>query len=86
MSQYDNNMRGTLGKNERREKDTHPEYTGRCEIDGQEYWISAWIKESAKGKFFSLSFKPKEERQASTNAPKASQRKQRVDDDESVPF
>jgi hypothetical protein len=54
---------GTLGKNERREKDTHPEYTGKCVIDGKEHWISAWVKQGPAGKFFSLAFKPKEARQ-----------------------
>jgi hypothetical protein len=66
--QYDNNMRGTLGKNDRREKDTHPEYTGKCEIDGKMYWISAWVKEGQGRKFFSLAFKPQEQ-QASKPAP-----------------
>lgn len=54
---------GTLGKNQRREKDTHPEYNGKCVIDGREYWISAWVKDGQNGKFFSLAFKPKEQQQ-----------------------
>ena len=29
-------------------------------MDGVNYWISGWIKESARGKFFSLSFKQKD--------------------------
>jgi hypothetical protein len=59
---YDNTNRGTLGKNERREKDSHPEYAGTLNVDGKDYWLSGWVKESAKGKFFSLSVKPKEAR------------------------
>lgn len=55
---------GTLGKNQRREKDTHPEYNGKCVIEGREYWISAWVKEGQNGKFFSLAFKPKEQQRA----------------------
>lgn len=62
MSQQRDNS-GTLGKNQRREKDTHPEYNGKCVIDGREYWISAWVKEGQSGKFFSLAFKPKEQQQ-----------------------
>lgn len=54
---------GTLGRNKRRESDKHPEYTGSAEIDGREFWISAWLKEGSDGKFFSLSFKPKEQKQ-----------------------
>ena len=54
---------GTLNKNDRKEKDTHADYRGQCEIDGVGYWIDAWIKPSKDGgKFMSLSFKPKQER------------------------
>ena len=61
MSDYDNNMRGVLFKNDRKENDKHPDYKGQCEIDGEEYWLSAWIKTGAKGKFMSLSFTAKEQ-------------------------
>lgn len=61
MSDYDNNMRGVLFKNDRKENDKHPDYKGQCEIDGAEYWLSAWIKMGAKGKFMSLSFTAKEQ-------------------------
>lgn len=67
---YDNS--GTLGKNERKEKDTHPSHSGQCTIDGVDYWISAWVKEGRNGKFFSLSFRAKEQRAsrpASTKTP-----------------
>ena len=51
---------GSLFKNERREKDSHPNATGTALIGGVEYWVSAWTKEGAKGKFQSLAFKVKE--------------------------
>lgn len=53
---------GTLFRNDKREKDTHPNATGTAIIGGVEYWVSSWTKEGAKGKFQSLSFKPKVER------------------------
>lgn len=53
---------GTLFKNDRREKDTHPHATGTALIDGVEYWVSAWTKEGQKGRFQSLAFKRKEPR------------------------
>jgi hypothetical protein len=66
MSNYDNTNRGTLGKNQRKEKDTHPEYTGKLNVDGVDYWLSAWIKEGPTGKFFSLSVQPKDKQQKSS--------------------
>ena len=53
-------MSGTLGRNDRKSKDTHPDFSGSCVVDGTNYWISGWVKESARGKFYSLSFKQKD--------------------------
>lgn len=64
---YDNTNSGLLAKNTRKEKDTHPAYTGSINIEGRDYWISAWVKEGREGtklegqKYFSLSVKPKDE-------------------------
>lgn len=52
---------GTLFKNEKKEKDTHPNMNGSCMIDGVEYRISAWTKDGAKGRFQSLAFKRKDQ-------------------------
>ena len=62
--QYDNNLRGVLFKNDRKETDAHPYYKGQAEVDGVQYWVSGWIKEGQKGKFVSLSFTPKEDARA----------------------
>jgi hypothetical protein len=51
---------GVLFKNDRKESDRHPDYTGNAMIEGREFWISAWVKEGQKGKFFSFAFKPKD--------------------------
>ncbi len=54
---------GSLFRNDRREKDTHPHAKGTALIDGVEYWVDAWTKEDRNGnKFQSLSFKRKERR------------------------
>jgi len=69
---YDNTNKGALFKNDRREKDTQPEYTGKINVDGTEYWLSAWVKDGKKGKFFSLSVKKKDfspAREAVQSAP-----------------
>ena len=70
-------MSGVLFKNDRKEKDSHPNAKGTALIDGVEYYISAWTKDGQKGKFQSLSFERKE--------AKASKPCRRAPDDE-VPF
>lgn len=75
---YDNS--GILGKNLRKTSDSHPEYTGSITVEGKEFWLNGWVKEGAKGKFFSLALKPKEETKPETKP----EPKQMVDAD--VPF
>lgn len=79
---------GILGKNTRREKDTHPTHSGQCTIDGKQYWISAWVKDGRDGsRFFSLAFKPKmaKEHQGAPQNPPAPTAGSH-DFDDSIPF
>ncbi len=92
MAEYDNTNTGILARNERKEKDTHPDLQGFINVDGKEYWLSAWSKRGKSGKlegkpFFSLSVKPKEDRQesrkpAQSNATPADS----FEDSDSIPF
>jgi hypothetical protein len=80
--EYDNTNRGALFTNARKEKDTHPDVTGSLNVDGTEYWVSGWTKESKDGnKFLSLSVRPKEDTGAGKPAakPAAKQTRDPVD-------
>jgi hypothetical protein len=66
MAYEQKDMSGALFKNDKREKDSHPHAKGSALIDGVEYWVSAWTKEGSKGKFQSLSFQRKEQKQQPT--------------------
>jgi uncharacterized protein (DUF736 family) len=49
--------KGSLFNNEKKEKDTQPDYQGQANVNGTLYNVSAWINESKGGKkYFGLSF------------------------------
>jgi len=82
--EYDNNNRGSLFKNDRKDDAKFPDYKGSLNVDGTDYWLSAWIKVSKDGnKFMSLSVKNK-------NADASLQPKKKVKqeefDDSDLPF
>lgn len=89
---YDNTNTGALFKNDRKETANHPDYSGSVNVNGVEYWLSAWIKPTkadASKRFMSLSVKPKEaakaappQRSAAPQRPYAADR----DDGSDIPF
>lgn len=73
-------MSGIIFKNpDKTAGDKRPEYKGEAVIDGKEFWISAWVKEGKKGKFFSIAYKPKQ-------AAKQQAFEDRSADDGIIPF
>jgi len=57
---YDNTNSGALFKNDRKTKETHPLYTGTLNVEGVEYWMSAWLKDGRTGKFMSIALTAKD--------------------------
>lgn len=67
---------GVLFKNSRKEKDTHADYEGNCTINGQEFWMNAWLKKDKNGNtFMSFAFKPKKLPAEQTKQPAFEDRK-----------
>lgn len=88
MSQHDNTNRGAIWGNDKKEKDTHPDFTGSLNVDGVDYWVSAWKRKpdaGPKAPALSFSVKPKEERAERERGGGANQARG-GDPNEDIPF
>ena len=85
MAYQQKEMEGSLFKNEKREKDSHPHMQGSCTIDGVKYWISAWTNDGEKGRWQGLKFKRADDK---PQAQKAEAKKPGKFDDmeDDIPF
>jgi hypothetical protein len=76
---YDNTNRGALFKNERKEKETQPDYTGSLNVGGVDYFLDAWLKTAESGrKFMSVSVKRKEKQPEAAPPPAPARPAQRA--------
>lgn len=58
---HDNTNSGALFKNDKEGKESRPDYRGTLNVNGTDFWISAWLKSSKAGqKYMSLSAQPKQ--------------------------
>lgn len=72
MAYEQNNNTGSLFKNDRKQNERHPDYTGSAFINGKSMRISAWVKTAKSGaKYMSLAFdEPQPVQQPPTPAPR----------------
>jgi hypothetical protein len=66
VEKFDDTNRGVLfNERDRKATEKDRDYSGKINIEGREFWLSAWIKTSKKGtKFLSLSAKAMEPQRA----------------------
>ena len=85
IQQYNKENRGMLMKNPNKTADNHPDLSGSININGEEYWLSAWTMTSKAGnKYLSISIRPKD---AVKPAKPAKQRNDDfINDDLDAPF
>lgn len=56
MAYEQKNNSGSLFRNDKKQTEKQPDYNGTVRVDGKDYKLAAWIKESKSGqKYFSLS-------------------------------
>lgn len=83
---YDETNRGSIWKNDRKEKDTHPDFRGILNVEGVEYWVDAWKrKPDANPKAPALSFTVKLKEAKEQKAPVSAPSLDAMDDD-TIPF
>jgi hypothetical protein len=87
--EYDNTNRGSIWKNDKKETDSHPDFTGSLNVNGVEFWVSAWKrKPDANEKAPALSFtvKPKEESGKKPSSTTSSKAGSSDDFEDDIPF
>jgi hypothetical protein len=83
MTQYDDTNRGKIWPNKKKDTDKHPDFTGSLNVDGKDYWVSAWKrKPDANPNAPSLSFQIKQK--DGSAPPERRPAKEEMSDD--IPF
>ena len=81
MTEYDNTNRLVLFPNDRKEKESHPDWKGEINVRGETFWVSVWEKTTKSGnEMLSGAITEKQQQKPATKAP--------VDDfvDDDLPF
>jgi uncharacterized protein (DUF736 family) len=76
---YDDTNKGVLFRETEKKTEKHPDMTGEINVDGVEFRLAGWTRESKNGKkFLSLAVTPKQQQE---QAPQAD-----TDFNDSIPF
>jgi single-stranded DNA-binding protein len=92
MTQYDNTNRGQIWGNDKKESERHPDFKGDINVDGKEYWLSAWKRKpdanpKAPALSFSVQAKDAQQAQQAPQAQAAPSQAAPMDDfDDDIPF
>ena len=81
MTTYDNTNQGAIWPNKNKTTDKHPTHTGSINVEGVEYWVSAWVGDKTKNQP-SLNFKLQKKEAIQATKPK----QQAPSDDYDIPF
>jgi len=82
MAYEQRDMSGSLFPNQKKQQENHADYNGTVMVDGKEYWLNGWRKETSNGtKWMSLALKLKEPRSGQSNDAPSN-----VDMDDEIPF
>ena len=70
---YDNTNTGVLFKNDKDGNEKRPDYKGKLDVEGKEYEIAGWVRQSKKGtSFMSLSIQePRQRHSQESKEPEA---------------
>lgn len=93
MAQQQKDMNGILFPNDKTGGNPNwPDYKGSAVINGQDMWLSAWVKKGQTGQFISLAFKVKEAKAARAAQPDTREKAvqgiigMKDDDPDGIPF
>lgn len=84
MADYDNTNRGAIWPNRKKETEKHPDFTGSLNVEGKDYWVSAWkrkLEADDRAPSLSFSVKPKDGKE-----PPFRDKNTTGSDDSEIPF
>lgn len=85
---FDESNRGAIWKNEKKETDKHPDFTGSINVDGHDYWLNGWRRPpdaSAKAPAMKFTVRRKDGKPQQQEQPRTQQQKRAEIDDE-IPY